>query len=131
MIGLDTNVLLRYLLEDDEDQTPRAIALIRSAADQDEKMFLAHVVLCEVAWVMKSACSLPKADIVGVLTKLLSTAQFVVEDPDLASRALDRYRQGKADFADYVIGERARLAGCELVATFDRKLLKEEGFTAP
>lgn len=131
MIGLDTNVLLRYLLADDEAQTPRAVGFIGNAAERGEKMFLSHVVLCEVAWVMKAGCSLPKDDIALVLTNLLRTAQFAIEDPDLASRALRRYEQGGADFADYLIAERAAEAGCDGVATFDGRLLKEAGFTAP
>lgn len=131
MIALDTNVLLRYLLKDDEEQTPRAVAFIRGTADRDEKLFLSHVVLCEVTWVLKAACSLPKPDIVEVLKNLIRTAQFVVEEPDLAARALNRYEVGRADFADYIIAERSNEAGCEQVATFDKKLLKEDGFIRP
>lgn len=131
MIGLDTNVLVRYLMEDDEDQARRAEALIDGAADRGEPMFVSHVVLCEMTWVLATVFRLPKAALVEALTDVVRTTQFVIEAPDLASRALHRFEQGGADFADSVIAERAAEAGCDRVATFDGKLLKEEGFTAP
>lgn len=131
MIGLDTNVLVRYLMEDDEEQARRAEALIEGAADRGEPMFVSQVVLCEMTWVLATVFRLPKAALVEALTDVVRTTQFVIEAPDLASRALQRFEQGRADFADYVIAERATEAGCDRVATFDGKLLKEEGFTAP
>ncbi len=131
MMGLDTHVLMRYLLNDDEEQSRRAVALINETADLGEKMYISHVVVCEVAWVLRSAGDLPRVEIAEVLNMLLHTAQFAVEDPDLAGRALARYGRGGADFPDYLIAERASEAGCERVATFDKKLLKEPGFVSP
>ena len=131
MIGLDTNVLVRLLMGDDEDQSRRAEALVVAAADRGEPMFVSHVVLCEVTWVLSSVYRVPKAVLLDTLADVLRTAQFVIEDPEVAARALRRCRQGKADFADYIIAERAIEAGCERVATFDGTLLKEKGFTAP
>lgn len=131
MIGLDTNVLVRYLMDDDEEQSPRAKALIDSAAERGEPLFISHVVLCEMTWVLGSVFRLPKDALVEALSDVVRTAQFVVEEPDIAARALSRYASGRADFADYVIAERSNQAGGELVATFDRKLLREGGFVSP
>lgn len=131
MIGLDTNVLVRYLMADDEDQSARARALIESAADRGEPLFISHVVLCEMTWVLASAFRLPKDALLEALTDVLRTAQFVVQEPDLAARALRRFEDGRADFADYLIAERSNDAGCGQLATFDRKLLREGGFMAP
>lgn len=131
MIALDTNVLVRYLIADDEEQSPRARALISKAADRGEPMYVSHLVLCEMAWVLTRVYRLPRAALSEALTGVVRAAQFVVEQPDIASRALRRHQEGRADFADYVIAERATDAGCENVATFDEELLKERGFMAP
>jgi predicted nucleic-acid-binding protein len=131
VIALDTNVLVRYLLLDDETQSPRAAALINGSAARGEKMFVSHVVLCEVTWVLRTAASLTRDEVAAALTGMIRTAQFVVEDPDIANRALHRYEAGGADFADYLIAERAAAAGFDQVVTFDKKLLKESGFIRP
>lgn len=131
MIGLDTNVLVRYLVEDDEQQAARAAALIEEAVQRGEKLFVASIVLCEIAWVLKAAYGRPKDDIAQVLGAILRTAQFVIQDIELAYRALACYKNGPADFADYLVAEHAVEAGCEKLATFDKKLLKDERFVEP
>jgi predicted nucleic-acid-binding protein len=105
--------------------------LLEGVAGGDERLFVSHIVLCELVWVLRGAYGRPKDDVLAALEGLISSAQLFVEDAELAHRALERYRRGKADFADYVIAERAWTAGCSQVATFDGKLLGEEGFFAP
>ncbi|MFT5430985.1 MAG: putative nucleic-acid-binding protein, partial [Myxococcota bacterium] len=117
--------------KDDQKQARRAVSLIREASERGERMFLGHIVLCEITWVLIAGYSLPKKDVIEVLSQLLRTAQFEVEAADLASRALSRYEHGAADFADYLIAERAATSGYDQVATFDRKLLREAGFVKP
>jgi predicted nucleic-acid-binding protein len=131
MMALDTNVLVRYLTTDDAAQAARAKALIEGAADRGESMYVSHIVLCELVWVLTAAFGLEKDALVDVLTDIIRTAQFAIEEPDLAARALRRFEDGAADFADYVVAERAADAGCDRVATFDRKLLAEAGFVEP
>lgn len=131
MIALDTSVVVRYLMLDDVEQSRAAGELIEGAATSGQEMFIGHVVLCELAWVLKRAYRLSKEELAVALTTMLKTAQFVVEDQDLAGRALERYRRGGADFADYLIAERAVRAGCERLYTFDRDLLDEPGFASP
>ncbi len=131
MIALDTNVLVRYLTDDDADQARRAGALLEGVAGGDERLFVSQVVLCELVWVLRGAYGRPKSDVLLALEGLISSAQLLVQDADLALRALDQYRRGKADFADYIIAESARAAGCSEVATFDHELLAEDGFVAP
>ncbi len=130
MIGLDTNVLVRYLVEDDAAQALRAAALIEQMIAEGTRIFVGHIVLCELVWVLKRAYGRSRPEIAAALHAVLRTAQFVVEDVDLAYRALERYRTGAADFADYLIAERAASAGCTRVATFDRKLQADERFLA-
>lgn len=131
MIGLDTNVLIRYLMSDDEEQSASARALIEGAADRGEPMLICHVVLCEVTWVLARAFRVPKDVLAEALTDVIRTAQFVVEAPDVAIRAVARFERGGADFADYLIAERCAEAGADVVATFDKQLLGEAGFVAP
>ena len=131
MIGLDTNVLVRYVVEDDEHQAARAVALIEGAAGRGERLFVAEIVLCELAWVLSVAYRRSRRDIARVLKAVLKTAQFEVQDADVAHRALTCYEAGSADFADYVVAERAAEAGCKSCATFDKKLLLDDRFVEP
>lgn len=131
MTGLDTNVLIRYLVEDNPGQAARAAALIEKAAQRDEKLFVASIVLCEIVWVLNVAYRRTRSDIVQTLRAILLTSQFVIQDSDLAHRALASYAQGPADFADYLVAEQAISAGCERLATFDKKLLRDDRFVEP
>ncbi len=131
MIGLDTNVLIRFLVEDDANQTARAARFLERCARSGEALYVSDVVVCELVWVMQSAYEISRSEIVRILESLLKARQLTFQDADLLVRALGRFAKGKADFADYVIAERARRAGCLQVATFDRALLKEAGFVQP
>jgi predicted nucleic-acid-binding protein len=120
--GLDTNVLVRYLTEDDPIQSRRAAELIRTVTSRGGRCFISALVLCELAWVLRGAYDVSKTDLMQVLERILSTTQFLVGDKDLVRQGLDAYRTGRADFADYVIGATHADAGCARTATFDRRL---------
>ena len=122
MTGLDTNVLVRYLTQDDPAQARRVNALLAEASRRGERCAIAAVVLCELVWVVAEAYRVDRAPSAGVLVRLLDTAQFVVEDRDQVRRALQDYRGGPGDFADYLLGWRNRQAGCAVTATLDRGL---------
>jgi predicted nucleic-acid-binding protein len=122
VIGLDTNVLVRYLTQDDAGQARKASGLIAETAANGDRCFLGTLVLCELVWVLRGAYGIEKTTIVGVLERLLATAQFTIDEKDVVRRALDDYREGKGDFADYLIGWHGREAGCRATATFDRRL---------
>jgi predicted nucleic-acid-binding protein len=128
MIGVDTNVLVRYLVEDDAEQTKRADALFRRALAKGETLFVSDVVLCEIVWVLESVYDIGRREIADLIDNLIRAKQVELGDADLAHRALEAYRAGKGDFADYVIRERALAAGCATLATFDKQLWAEEGF---
>ncbi len=131
MIALDTNVLVRFLLEDDEAQFRAATAIIARAGRSGDQLFVSDVVLCEVCWVLAARYQLVKPQIIALLTKLLHARQLTFRASDVLVRAIEAYAAGKGDFADYVIREDAVAAGCDSVATFDKALLKEAGFTRP
>lgn len=131
MIALDTNVIVRYLVQDDEEQSPRATRVIQEAVEGEVEIFLSSVVMCELVWVLEVAYRRPRNDIVGALDRIVSTRGFVVGDRDAVFRALERYRSGGGDFADHLIGAQALDAGADRVMTFDRALLGFPEFQAP
>jgi len=131
MIALDTNVLVRFLVEDDKVQARKAATSMERATAAEEPLFISDTVMCETVWVLAAAYRVPREKIGETLGRLLMAAQLRFANVDRLSRARDAFVAGKGDFADYLIREEARDAGCDHVATFDRVLLKEEGFSAP
>lgn len=123
MIGLDTNVLVRYLTQDHEEQAARAARLIESRCTRQNPGWIALVVLCELVWVLRGAYRYEKQLVVEVLDRLLQTSELRLEDHDLAQQALEAWRNGAADFADYVILHGNSERGCDVTWSFDRKLL--------
>jgi predicted nucleic-acid-binding protein len=128
MIGLDTNVLVRFLVEDDKAQTEKAARFMERAIAADEPIFISDVVMCETVWVLVAAYRVARREIGEALGRLLMAAHLRFASVDRLSRAREAFLAGKGDFADYVIREEALAAGCDRVATFDRVLLKEDGF---
>jgi predicted nucleic-acid-binding protein len=128
MTGLDTNVLVRYLTQDDPGHARRAEAVLTEAASKGERCFIGSIVLCELTWVLRGAYGRPKGDVVRTLDLILATRQFDIGDKDLVREALDAYRHGRADFADYLIGATHRSAGCDDTVTFDRRLADARQF---
>jgi predicted nucleic-acid-binding protein len=131
MIGLDTNVLVRFLVQDDEEQSPRATQAIRGAVEEGREIFLSSVVLCELVWVLDVAYRRSRPEIVGALDRIVATRGFMLGDRDAVFRALERYRGGQGDFADHLIGAQAVDAGADRILTFDRALLGFAEFRAP
>lgn len=128
MTGLDTNVLVRYLTQDDLAQARKANAVVDGAVGSGERLHLDVVVLCELVWVLRGAYEFGKQTVIEALAKILDAAQFSVEDRDLLREAVEAYRAGQGDFADYVLGLRNRKAGCGGTVTLDRSLKRNELF---
>jgi predicted nucleic-acid-binding protein len=131
VIALDTNVLVRFLVEDDATQTARAAALIEGVTQTGERLFVSDVVVCELVWVLDAAYRVRRGEIGSTLAALLRAKQLRFESTDRLTRAIHAFNAGRGDFADYVIHEHARGAGCDEVATFDRALLREARFVQP
>jgi predicted nucleic-acid-binding protein len=131
VIALDTNVVVRFLVEDEPRQTARARAVVAQAVAAGEPLFLSDIVWCETVWVLDSAYGFDRASIAAALRRLLSARGIAVRSFDRVGAALDAYERGRGDFADYLIREDARAAGCDAVVTFDRALRRDEGFRAP
>jgi predicted nucleic-acid-binding protein len=128
VIGLDTNILVRYLAADDPSQTRTAVRIIEDARQREEPLFLASVVLCETVWVLERSYRQSKEMIISILEQILAADLFVVERDDLIRRSLEEFRNGKGDFSDCLIGNIARDARCSETVTFDRMLTGAPGF---
>lgn len=131
MTALDTNVLVRFLVEDDAAQSARAAALIDEAVAADERLYVSDVVLCELVWVLSGAYGFRRPQISSVLSELARARHLEFDSSDRIVRCVRAFEAGRGDFADYLISEHARDAGYDRVATFDRALLRQDGFTSP
>jgi predicted nucleic-acid-binding protein len=121
--GLDTNVLLRVLTGDDPTQSPRASSLLADAEARGERFHVSTTVLCELVWALRGGAYRKGRDaIVQALEALLASGLFEVQRRDLVRRAVDDYRAGPGDFADYLISWEDDAAGCVGTLTFDRAL---------
>ena len=128
MIALDTNVLLRLLLNDDPRQSRQAQALIDRAVSRSDPVLLTDIVLCELEWVLGAAYGVPKPEIARTLRRLLDTPVFAFLDRAAVAGALGDYETGTGDFSDYLIGASAARAGASTTYTFDRALRHADGF---
>lgn len=124
MIGLDTNVLLRYFLRDDPAQAARA----ERELARDERFLIDSIVLCELVWVLETGYGLSRAEIGTALETILATAQFEIDGKDVVLGALGDFRASGADFSDCLIGRRNRAAGATQTVTFNRGLKGLKGF---
>jgi predicted nucleic-acid-binding protein len=128
VIGLDTNVLVRFLVQDDPEQSAMATKLI-SGLTEAQPGFICREVLVELVWVLERAYGLVRADIARAIDGLLEAQELVVEAADRAALATDRYRKGGAGFADQMIALAGQGAGCAETVTFDRKASAIAGMT--
>jgi predicted nucleic-acid-binding protein len=128
MIGLDTNVLVRYIMQDDPRQSAKATRLIESL-EADRPGFIGMVSIVELYWVLTSCYDLTNDQVRQALDLLLRTRQIVVDRADQVLRALKVFETGKADFADCLIERAAAAAGCEKTMTFDASAARHAGMT--
>ena len=130
MLGVDTNVLVRFLVRDDEIQFERARKLIKREVAAGRRVFVSQLVLLETEWVLRSRYSLPKNGSIAAISGLLSATDVRLEDEPAVEEALFIWKDTTADFADCLIGARNRRLGCRATATFDAKASKLPGFKA-
>ena len=128
MTGLDTNVLVRYVMQDDARQSPRATRLIESLS-AEEPGFVPVVTLVELTWVLSGSYGLDRAQVAQVLESLLRSKELVVDRAELVAQALKRFISAGADFVDALIERIAADAGCPATMTFDAGAAKSAGMT--
>ncbi len=128
MIGVDTNLLIRILVEDDVEQLKRARALMDGAAERSETAFIGDIVLAELEWVLEDAYQVPRGRILQALQAVVGSKRFGFDDRRLVVEALELYQNGKAELSDYLIGLSGSQHGASTTYTFDRDLRDDERF---
>ncbi len=118
MIGLDTNVVVRYLVQDDPQQSAAASAVV-DALTENEPGFLSLVTVVELHWVLRRAYKVSADGCADLIEGLLDARELRVEQSSIVRAALTKSRQGP-DFADAIIAELGRAAGCDHTVTFDQ-----------
>jgi len=130
MLGIDTNVLVRFLVRDDEPQFEKARRLVRREIGAGEDVFVSLMVLMETEWVLRSRYSLQKTQVIEAISGLLDTMEVRLEDEPAIEETLFTWKDSAADFADCLIGAHNRRLGCRATATFDEKAIKLAAFVA-
>lgn len=126
MIAADTNVLLRAIVDDDPKQG--AAARHWFSVNERQGILVDHVVLVELAWVLRARYTQPREEIVRVLELLLATGGVIVPEEQLVRDAVSAFAAGRGDFADHLIRLRANARGATPMATFDEALHGLKGF---
>ena len=124
MIAIDTNVLIRLIVEDDDIQARKALNFLK----QHKEVFISVVVVCEAAWVLESCYNVKKDKLVKVFENILRVDQFNIESSESIWLALNEYKKINADFSDCIIGAIAKTNGHQPVVTFDKKAAKSSFF---
>ncbi len=130
MLGIDTNVLVRFLVRDDQTQFEKVRKLLKREVSNGRRVFINQFVLLETEWVLRSRYCLAKTKMLETISGLLDAPDVQLEDEPSIEEAVFVWRDANADFADCLIGARNRRLGCKATATFDTKASKLPGFTA-
>ncbi|MHB1528178.1 MAG: PIN domain-containing protein [Acidiferrobacteraceae bacterium] len=128
MLGIDTNVLVRFLVRDDNAQFERARKLIKREVSAGRRVFVNQLVIMETEWVLHSRYAVSKHQIIETISGLLDAADVQFEDEPAMEQALFLWKDTTADFADCLIGTKNRRLGCRATASFDSKASKLPGF---
>ena len=128
MIGLDTNVLVRYFAQDDAVQSPQANRIME-VLSEDNCGFVSVVSMVELVWVMQIAYQADRATVTNIMKTLFSIASIKVENTETVQKALRTYSNTQADFADCLIVKSCEAAGCDVTMTFDVGAAKKCGMT--
>jgi len=121
LIGLDTNVVIRYLVQDDKKQSAAATRFIEKSLTTDVPGYINHITLCEIVWVLQRCYDVTNQQLRDIIEGLLTTKQLIVENVEVAWKALRAYDANSADFCDALIGQANIHRGCEHTVTFDKK----------
>jgi predicted nucleic-acid-binding protein len=128
LIALDTNVLIRYLVQDDPIQAGLTTNFIETSCTEDDPCFIGQIVLCELAWVLEGNYGQNRQQIAHVIEELLQVGQLDVQQPEVVWRALSDYRNSNADFPDHLLARVNQSAGCDCTITLDKKASKQPTF---
>lgn len=130
MIGVDTNILVRFLVQDDEKQAQKVNALFSESEDNKQSLFVSTVVVLELMWVLRAAYEVPREAILHSLSELLSMSVLDFQDQKTVRDFIVSAENNTFDLSDLLIGQMAKDAGCDTTLTFDKKAGKSPCFTA-
>lgn len=128
MIGLDTNILVRYLTQDDATQSPKATDVIERRLTEEQPGFVSLVVMVETVWALERAYGLPAHEIAAAVERMLQTDVLVVENEQEVFTAMIALKERRGSFADAMIAALGVKRGCSCTLTFDEKALRLPGF---
>jgi predicted nucleic-acid-binding protein len=131
MIGLDTNILIRYLAQDDPIQSPQATEIFRRRLTEQNPGYICVVAMAETVWVLQRSYGLTDPAVVEIIERLLQSDVLVIENEQEVFAAATALKDGRGSFADGLIGSLDAKAGCSHTLTFDRRAWRLPGFTPP
>lgn len=131
MVGLDTNILIRYLTQDDPIQSAKATEIIERRLTEQNPGFVSVVAMAEIVWVLDRAYGLPDREIVAAIERMLQADVLLVESEQEVFTAMTMLKQGRGSFADALIANLGSRAGCLHTLSFDEKALRLPGFRLP
>lgn len=131
MMGLDSNILVRYLTQDDPIQSPKATEVMERRLTEDNPGFVSIVAMVETVWVLDRAYDLATNEIAAAVERMLQTSVLVVENEQQVFTAMIALKEGRGSFADALIVALGARVGCSRTLTFDQKALRLPGFAAP
>ena len=129
MIGLDTNVLVRYITQDDPAQAPLAASVIEEQCTTEAPGYVNQIVLCELVWVLKRCYNSSTHQALQVIEQIMRTAQLQVQDPQVVWKALKQAQSGQADFADCLSIQVNLANDCAQTLTLDQAAAQVHGAT--
>ena len=129
MIGVDTNVLVRYLTQDDALQSARATRIFEQTLTATEPGFISLVTLAETVWVLERSYGLSALEVAAIIERILQAETLVVQNEQEVFTAMCLLKSGNASFSDALIGALGTWAGCRSTLTFDRRAARLAGFT--
>lgn len=128
MIGIDTNVLLRFLTQDDLQQAQIAEDLISKYYHKEKSILINNIVICEIIWVLEKGYEYSKKQIKDALKSILSTMEFTFENLEILWVSLEEYEKYNTDFSDILIGNLNLSLNCSTTLTFDKKTSNLQSF---
>jgi predicted nucleic-acid-binding protein len=128
MVGLDTNIIVRYLAQDDPVQSPKAVQIVERRLTEDSPGFVSLVTMVETVWVLDRLYGLSGQEIAAAIERMLQSDSLSIQNEQEVFTAMMALRAGQASFADALVGALGVWAGCSVTLTFDKKAARLKGF---
>ena len=128
MVGVDTNILVRFLVGDDEKQANKVYKLFKSIEDDKDELFVPTLVILELIWVLESVYEIARSDILDSVSQLILMPIFKFENLTIIQKFIFEAQKSKFDLSDLLIAHSANINGCEVILTFDKKASKYKYF---